>query len=239
MALYRIFADESRQTKDRFMGFTGLIINENDISNIREAITELRNSTNLHAEIKWTKVSKKRVEDYKKFIELIHRFCFDKIICIKTLIIDNHKVNNNKYNDRDRELGFYKFYFQLFLIFLREEYVNNTTKIILHPDYRSTKYPIKNIVSILNNTAFKRYQKASVVADIEPFKSKDDDIIQIIDLILGAIGYYKNEYHLKQGASKHKIELMNYIQKTLNIEDLGADTVYTKRDFTIWNFPLN
>lgn len=73
---------------------------------------------------------------------------------------------------------------------------------------------------------------------IEPKNSKTSEIIQINDIILGAIGFQKNGYHLLAGARKAKIEISNYIALEAGLANLKENSSWGRMRFTIWNFRL-
>jgi hypothetical protein len=59
------------------------------------------------------------------------------------LIVDNHQINHQKFNQGDKEIGFYKFYYQLlFHCFGRRYYLKDDDRFILHLDSRSTNYKL-------------------------------------------------------------------------------------------------
>jgi hypothetical protein len=49
------------------------------------------------------------------------------------------------------------------------------------------------------------------VKSIIPIDSKDSECIQIIDVLMGAIGYFQNRHFIKDEASSSKKELMKYV----------------------------
>ncbi len=73
---------------------------------------------------------------------------------------------------------------------------------------------------------------------IEPVESKQSDLLQISDLILGAMGYQKNGYPLLTESKKSKIELANYIAQSAGLKNLSENTLRNNQRFTIWNFKL-
>ncbi len=53
-----IYCDESRQTADRYMVIGGIIAQRENETSFAEAMKLFRQGQNMHAELKWTKVSK-------------------------------------------------------------------------------------------------------------------------------------------------------------------------------------
>lgn len=63
-------------------------------------------------------------------------------------------------------------------------------------------------------------------------------IIQINDIILGAIGFQKNGYDLLAGTRDSKKELAKYIAEQAGLPNLRQNSPWGKIRFTIWNFNL-
>jgi hypothetical protein len=78
----------------------------------------------------------------------------------------------------------------------------------------------------------------SPFVSIIPRDSKKTDIIQIADIILGAIGFQKNGYDLLSGSKPSKKELCEYIAQKAGLKNLVENTPFHNERFTIWNFQL-
>lgn len=241
MAVYRIFSDESRQSKDRYMVLAGIIINQNKVDKFDKTMSSYREKTNMTSELKWSRVSNAKIKEYKIFVDHFFALCNTDIIHFKALIIDNHKVNHRRYSNGNKEEGFYKFYYQLFNWFgrLYFNFKREDTTFVIHPDYRNTKYKLGDLRDILNNGFNKKHHPAiRPFAAIEPLDSKKSEIIQVLDIILGAIGYVKNGYTLLGSSNKAKLEMCEYIRKKAGLRGLGQNSPYGQNRFSIWNFKL-
>lgn len=73
---------------------------------------------------------------------------------------------------------------------------------------------------------------------VEPVDSKKSEVGQLNDIILGAIGFQKNGYHLLAGSRKAKIDLVNFIADRAGLKDLSANSPWGRKRLTIWNFRL-
>jgi hypothetical protein len=237
-----IFCDESRQSKDRYMVLGGIIIPKENIPAFNATMANYRARYNMHSELKWSKVKQQKIEEYKGFIDYFIALSNTNKIHFKSIVVDNHLVNHKKYNSGDKELGFYKFYYQLILHCFGVKYYKKESdvKFIIHPDELSSKYPLEELKKILNNGISKKLGVSiNPFVSIEPKCSHDSEIAQINDLIIGAIGYEKNGYHLLAGSASGKIELLNYIKQSAGIATLCDTTPIHLSRFGIWNFRLN
>jgi hypothetical protein len=224
------------------MALGGIIIPAPQINKVVETMGNYRQQYNMHSELKWSKVKRQKIEQYKKFVEYFFALCNTDKAHFKSLIIDNHKVDHKKYNDGDKEKGFYKFYYQLlFNCFGRKYYNRNedNVKFIVHPDERTTSYSLDELKEILNRGMSKYFGKQiRPFVAIEPKESHKSEITQINDILLGAIGFQKNGYNLVAGSAQGKIELAEFIATCAGLNTLTETTKYGWERFSIWNFQL-
>jgi len=239
--LYYIYCDESRQTKDKFMVLGGIIINSKKLDDSKIITKEFRKNSNMKAELKWSKVSNYKLDEYKKFIDIFFNALENNVMRFHSVILDRHQIDNSKYNNGNKEVGFYKFFYQLLLHGFGKKYCNadEATRLIVYMDYRNTKYPLKNLKDYLNvGMANKFWVLNSPFRNIEPLDSKSSDVMQLNDILIGAIGYEKNGYHLKPNASEAKKALCIYIAEKAGLKVLFNTTPRTHYKFSIWNFRL-
>lgn len=239
--VYHIFCDESRQTKDRYMVLGGTIMNNTDVPTFSSTMKKFRKENEMHAELKWSKVSEQRINEYKRFMEYFFALNNTDNIHFHCIIIDNHQVNYRKFSKGDYELGFYKFYYQLLLHCFGKLYCSNKNcaRLIIHLDYRQSKYKLSALKTILNSGMNKKFGISyKPFVSIEPVNSKQSDLLQVSDIVLGAIGFQKNGYHLISSSRMAKIELANYISESAGLDNLISDTIRSNYRFTIWNFRL-
>jgi len=79
---------------------------------------------------------------------------------------------------------------------------------------------------------------SSPFVSIEPRDSKRSDLIQLNDIIVGAIGFQKNGYELLAETREAKKELSRYIAEEAGLANLKEDSPWGQSRFTIWNFRL-
>lgn len=89
----------------------GLVIVNSDISKFNNTMQKYRNETKMTAELKWSKVSWQKYDEYRKFIDFFFALNNSDHVHFKALIIDTHQLNYKKYSSGDKEVGFYKFYY--------------------------------------------------------------------------------------------------------------------------------
>jgi hypothetical protein len=238
---YHIYADESRQCKDRFMVLGGLIAEASDVPRFEATMAEFRQETKMFGELKWSKVTDKKSKEYQLFVEYFFTLLDADTLRFHCVVLDNHQINHRKFNQGDKELGFYKFYYQLLLHCFGKKYCGHgeDDHFVLHLDHRTTHYKLGTLKKVLNNGMKKDFQiDSQPFRSIEPKNSKESELIQINDIVLGAIGFQKNDYDLRPNTRQSKKDLAALIAKKAGITNLKGDTPRKSNRFTIWNFVL-
>ena len=219
----------------------GLIIPEEGIQIFNDTMELYRKKSNMMAELKWSKVSDQKLAEYKTFIEYFFALNNTDRLQFHCMIVDNHQVNHRKYNKSNPELGFYKFYYQLLLHAFGRRYckADKDARFIIHLDERTTKYKLGTLKVILNRGIAKKYGvESQPFRNVEPCDSKMSNLLQVGDLLIGAVGYQKNGYQLIAEAKKAKVELADFIAAAAGLPDLKANTLLNNPRFTIWNFKM-
>ena len=233
----QVFCDESRPRGDRFMVLGGIIVPRVSLESMGEEIQTLRHDLHSTAELKWGKVSKGWLSKYKAFVDYFFEKNENERLHFHSLIIDRSRVDHRKYSDGDAELGFYKFYYQLLLHCFGKNYCPDMgDRIIAYLDQRQTSYPVPQLRRILNHGVAKNFgNKTRPFLAVTPVNSKQHDLIQLTDVLIGAIGYHRNGLQALTEACPAKVELADYIAKRAGVKNLGRSTPYRMKRFTVWN----
>jgi hypothetical protein len=230
-----IYCDESRQTADRYMVIGGLIARREDCPLFEQAMQLYRHSQNMYSELKWTKVSDQKLSEYQALIDLF--FSFNRAIHFKSIVIDTQEMDNRRFNQNDPELGFYKLMYQ-FLLHSFGAYLQTRDRAVIHLDQRTTsRYKLSTLCAILNNGLHKKYPHLhQPIRNIQATDSKKSDLIQVADVLMGAIGYEMNGAHVRTEAKRSKVALAEMIASKAGLLNLQQPTPYRQKHFSIWHF---
>lgn len=173
------------------------------------------------AEIKWNKVSNSNIEYFKAVV----KYFFDSpFLEFRAVIVDKSQLRHDDFNQTHDEF-YYKMYYQLLIRLLDP---NNENYIYLDKkDTRGT--------SRINHLRFYLSQKThdfdqSKVNRIQCVNSEELPILQIADLLIGAVGYHnRNIKHESQA----KVKLVEYIQ-TLSHYSLEKSTFPSEKKFNLF-----
>lgn len=200
---YNIYCDESCHLENdhkTYMVMGAIKCNKKYRKLICQEIREIKEKygINKYQELKWTKISKSNVNLYK---ELINYFFSNKKIKFRAIIVDKSKINNQTHNQTHDEF-YYKMYYQL----LNRAIVTNNENYI-YLDIKDTKCSHK-IQKLKKCLQYGKYDfNVRCVKNIQSINSKESELLQLCDVLIGAIGYLNREESKKKEHSTSKEEL--------------------------------
>ena len=259
MKTIRIYSDESRHKNERFLLLGGLWVEEKNIGVIDSGIRNLRakrgyiNSQGKHidffGEFKWTKVSDKYLDVYRELADLFFEWINDDIMRFCAMLVDTHSPAVVAYSNIKKE-GYFKLLYQLYF---HNSRVPATYKIF--PDRITNPTQHKVNFEILDKCLETAFQKKftpllnpgdylglrGFVNNITPTDSKNSQCIQLVDVVMGAIGYLQNALFRKPNAKKAKVALMKYIFEKITLSGaikICGKSYYVAKStkFNIWLF---
>jgi hypothetical protein len=107
---------------------------------------------------------------------------------------------------------------------------------------KNTPDPYTPLKIILNRGIRKEFQLTTdVVTKVEPLGSDKSDLLQAADVLMGAVGFHNQDFHLAARPNNYKVELARYIAARLGRPDLKHETNPIKEDLKIvrwcWSGP--
>lgn len=190
-------------------------------SRIREI--KVSNGLKSNFEIKWNKVSISKIDFYKQIIDY---FFDDDDLRFRAIIIpDKSLLLHNKFNQTHDDF-YYKMYFDMLKVVLNTDISNN-----IYIDIKDTKSQekVNKLCDVLRS---KHYDyKNQIIKQIQQVRSDEVEIMQITDMLIGALGYL----HRGLNTSEAKLKLIKRIQERSGYS-LLKNTFYTehKTNLLIW-----
>jgi len=230
-----IYIDESSQTKNRYLVMGGLSIETLAVEAANDALAKLRLPELPHGEMKWGKVSSSKLKAYGRTAKAFFDRPELKPIHFHCLVVDTHAQNHAKHNEGSREIGFHKEIYQLASKFAR---LYPTRLFHLYPDSRDTNQRPEDLRLILNRGRAKKGDPRDW-----PFRrchfrdSSTTPLLQLVDILTGAVAWCVNNHAAAPNASVHKTKLSAYILQRAGISDCTQDTA-VRGKFTIWHRQL-
>lgn len=195
---FNIYCDESCHIENDHKSYMllGCISSAyNQVKRHTERIKNIKIKHNFYGEIKWSNVSSSQYLFYKEILE----YFFDTDLHFRSILIDKSKIKNDVYG-QDYDMFYYKMYYYLLNHNKDSSYNYN-----VYLDIKDTlsAYKVNKLKDTLN-TQF------GVFRNVQNIRSHESIILQITDLITGALAYNLNATNKKVRA---KIDLINLIKK--------------------------
>jgi hypothetical protein len=234
---YLIYCDESCPLQ--YDGFETLVIGaikcpyekkDKIFNDLREL--KIKHNINSHIETKWIKVSNSRIEYYKDLIDYCRRSSDIKI----RLLITNDK---NKLQCKENSHDYDSWYFKMYYFLLDKFTYNKSTYYMLYDQKdKYTKYNLNNVAKFL------KISKKSAIMDykfdfyIKQINSKESELLQALDIFLGAASHKLRYGNKSADHSLVKRELINYIETKYD-QKLNFKTSLAKKNLNIFIWEQN
>lgn len=208
--LYNVYCDESCHLEHD--GINDMVIGavwcpQEKLKEINRRIQNIkvRNGISPTAEMKWTKISPAKVQAYK---DLIDYFFDDDALHFRAIIIPNKSKLNHSAFHQTHDDWYYKMYFDML-------------KVILSPEDRYEIY-----IDIKDTHSYQKAQKLrevccnsmydfsqTVIKRLQPVRSEEIQIMQLVDILIGAIGYESRSFPADFIKSSAKLDIIELIKK--------------------------
>jgi hypothetical protein len=215
---FDIYCDESRQEyfaappqagRQRYVLIGGLWVPTDARETLKAGLKELRERHNVHGEFKWTRVSPSRLSFYA---DLVPFFFDSNLMRFRCLVLPANQLDAIRFHNGDNELVFYKFYYQLLHHWILDF---NTYRIFTDLRTNRVKQRLERLRETLDNS-----NRFANVASVQALPSEQLDLLQLADVLIGAVGY---RFH-GDGKSSAKWSVVTEIE-----ERLGHKIVRTRK----------
>lgn len=222
---YNVYCDESCHLKSndsKYMLIGAIYCPKFKVKKTNEYIEHLKKNYNLSdkIELKWNKVDKKTE---KLYLDIITYFFNNDDLKFRVIVIDQTKLNHEKYNQTENDF-YHKAYYEML-------------KYIIIPGNSYNIYPdIKDTNSYYYHQIMLEYLRLKMadtnkktIKKVQPIRSYEAPILQINDILIGALSYHY------RGLSKNSIKLniVNEINK-LYQNDFDVSSYYNNTKFNIF-----
>lgn len=213
---YNVYCDESCHLKDdksNVMVLGSMWCNRQLKSQIFNDIRQIKIKHGLSSwfEIKWTKVSDARIDFY---LELINYFITNENIHFRGLIANKESLDHDRYNNGDYDLWYYKMYFLLL-----DQIITPSNEYYIFIDMKDTNggHKIKKLHEVLCNNIYDF--TSDVVRLVKQVNSKESELLQLADLVIGALGYLHRGLSTTSDSSNAKRQIIEALQQSYNLEN--------------------
>ena len=234
-----VFVDESSQNGHPYMVLGAVIVPGDAVAKCEQSITSILTEERMFGEIKWTKVSRSKLGVYRRLAAEHFRLVTTEGVEFIALIVATQGLDHAAYNQGDAEIGFNKFLFEILWHGAGLRYGANE-KIVVHLDSRTANHDLTELTVCLNRKATRAFggPVRAPFARVAFRDSKNSRIMQLADLLTGAIAWHKNDHDATLNPSAARLELANEIARLAGRKRLGANTPRGEWAVNCWNFRL-
>ena len=196
----------------------------NEIRDIKE-----KHNMNKMCELKWTKISPKGIEVYK---DLIKYFFSNPNLSFRAVIVDKTKLNHEDFNQTHDDF-YYKIYYQLLCRIIVPNTPHTKNENYIYLDIKDTKgaRKVRQLRKILANGLYDFDMEC--VKNVQNINSKESELIQLADILIGAISYLNRNEDRKERYSKAKMEIVDLVS-SLSGYNLRKSTILSEEKFNLF-----
>jgi hypothetical protein len=237
---FHVYCDESNtDSHKRYMVYGGILVSLDNLPKVERELANWRVENKIRTELAWTKVSGGKYAEYKSLVDLFFSLSsIRRIVHFKAIVLDTVGPQYLAFSRGDKELGFYKFYYHFLLRYFGEYPIRHRCQMEVFIDERAlpkgSDDPYEVLKIVLNHGIRKKFSETrEVVARVEPLASMRSDLIQLGDVLMGAIGYQCLGMDRLSDAKKAKVDLAKHIAKRGALLNLTQETPYNKEYFKV------
>lgn len=201
MSEYNIYCDESchlEHDQSNVMALGAIILPKDKRKEIKRRIIEIKakHGVKSNAEIKWTKLSESCCDLY---LDLVDYFFDDDDLGFRVLVADKTHLNHEKFNQTHDD-WYYKMYFDMLKVIFEPS--NNY---YIYIDIKDTLSAYKQHM-LHNYLANKEYDFShDMIRRIQPIRSEEVQVMQLTDILTGAVCRINRNLELPSNSPKLKI----------------------------------
>lgn len=224
---YNVYCDESCHLKSNdsnFMLIGAVYCPKYKVKKVNEYIEHLKENYNLSnkIELKWNKIDKKTE---KLYLDIINYFFTNDDLKFRVIVIDKTTLNHEKYKQTENNF-YHKAYYEMLKYIISPGNSYN-----IYPDIKDTNsyYYLQVMLEYLRFKMSDTNKKT--IKKVQPIRSYESPILQINDILIGALSYY----YRKLDSNKVKLNIINEIKKMYqNSFDTSSYYSNTKFNIFIW-----
>ena len=231
--LYNVYCDETCHLEHD--GINDMVIGavwcpQDKLVEINQRLRQIkeRNNIPVFQELKWTKLSPSGCSVYK---DIINYFFDDDDLHFRAIIIpDKSKLNHMAFNQTHDD-WYYKMYFDMLKVIF-----NPSDNYEIYIDIKDSHSYAKSqdLKKVCSNSMYDFSSK--IIKRLQPIRSDEVQIMQLVDILIGAIGYANRQFPSGFEKSIAKLEMIELIKKRSGYS-LSKTTLYReeKCNLFVWD----
>ena len=224
---YNVYCDESCHlisNDSKYMLIGAVYCPKTKVKKVNKYIAHLKENYNISnkIELKWNKIDKKTE---KLYLDIINYFFNNDDLKFRVIIIDKTKLNHEKYNQTENDFYHKAYYEMLKYIIIPGNSYN------IYPDIKDTNSYYYHQVMLDYLRIKMSDTNKKTIKKVQPIRSYESSILQINDVLIGALSYY----YRNLSRNIVKLNIINEINKLYqNTFDSSSNYNNTKFNIFIW-----
>jgi hypothetical protein len=201
-----IYCDESSSRGRHFSDFYGgALVDSDHIDAVRSRIAAKKKELNLHGEIKWTKITENYVDKYIEIVDLVFELISRGMLKLRIMFTQNTIVPKGLSQEHVEQTYFILYYqfikhaFGLAHIPTERESTNIRVYLDKMPDKDANVSRFRDYIAGLSRS--EEFRQANLIIrreNVTEVRSHEHDVLQCLDIVLGAINFRLNDKHLEK-----------------------------------------
>ena len=210
MSIFNIYCDESCHLEHdgiNVMVLGAVWCPHDDTREINERIRDIkvRNGISPTVEMKWTKISPAKLQLYE---DLVNYFFDEGLLHFRAVVIpDKNQLDHGRFNQTHDD-WYYKMYFEMLKQILTPE---DCYEIYIDIKDTNSNRKAKKLREVCSNSMYDFRQ--TVIQKLQPIRSEEVQIMQIVDILIGALGYANRQFEQEHVKSASKLAIIDLIKK--------------------------
>lgn len=222
---YNVYCDESCHlvsNDSKYMLIGAVYCPKSKVKKVNEYIEHLKENYNISnkIELKWNKIDKKTE---KLYLDIINYFFNNDDLKFRVIVIDKTKLDHEKYNQTENEFYHKTYYEMLKYIIIPGNSYN------IYPDIKDTNSYYYHQVMLDYLRIKMQDTNKKTIKKVQPIRSYEAPILQINDILIGALSYY----YRNLSKNSVKLNIINEIKK-LYQNDFDTSSYYSNTKFNIF-----
>lgn len=236
MSLYHLYCDESSTDKGHsHMVFAGALASADNAARFSRGIDVWRKQVSMTKELKWTKVTNDKLNQYTSFVNGAFSRIEQNDLFFRSVVFPVMDIDYAKFHSGSKDLGYYKLMYT-FIVNSFPRFLKADDKLLIFMDEQSSNQSLETLKTCLNKTIFRQLGRSEQVRNIQPVDSKQSNMIQLVDVLMGAVAFHNNRRHLQPDCRESKKTLAMHIAKRAGYASLAVSTPKHRPNFGIWQF---
>ena len=222
---YNVYCDESCHlvsNDSKYMLIGAVYCPKSKVKKVNEYIEHLKENYNISnkIELKWNKIDKKTE---KLYLVILNYFFNNDDLKFRVIVIDKTKLDHEKYNQTENEFYHKTYYEMLKYIIIPGNSYN------IYPDIKDTNSYYYHQVMLDYLRIKMQDTNKKTIKKVQPIRSYEAPILQINDILIGALSYY----YRNLSKNSVKLNIINEIKK-LYQNDFDTSSYYSNTKFNIF-----